>query len=354
MSGILVAPDIQRSFSLSADWLEILALARPRQFASDGDISTANDILEDSAAVTVEGDPDFPDDDPDILDRATEQALDAVFEEIANRQRVLGAAYPFSVQIEKRRLNITVSLTSDDALIEQARAIYIACLYITGVRGGLIDATAAQLKADPDMGNVFQICATIAAAGYMNGDAYWFGHPRPDKMPFMEAIQTVAGLINGVAALAPPPGETMFAKDGGIDVIAWRDHHDGRPAKLIMYGQCASGMNWVGKPVSGKVHRMDAYYLFPPSKHWIPALLTPFPLYSEKENAHSLRTEEAMQGFYRHNEAEMGVVIDRIRLVGWCMEALRDVQPSVKAAVDRLGDLFAWSQSASDAIRLAA
>lgn len=354
MSGVLVAPDIQRSFSLSADWLEILALARPQQSATDADVATPNDILEDSAAISADVDPDFPMDDPGILDPATEQALDAVFEEIGNRCRVLGAVYPFDLRIDGRTLAISVSPPSDDPIIEQGRAIYVACLYMTGVRGGLIDAKAAQLRADPDIGNAFQICATIAAAGYMSGDAYWFGHPRPDQTPFMEAIRSVASLLQGTAAPGPPPGETLYAKDGGIDVIAWRDHHDGRPAKLIMYGQCASGMDWVGKPVSGKVHRMDSYYTLAPSKNWIPALLTPFPLYSEKENSHRLKTEEAMHGFYRQNEAEMGVIIDRLRLVRWCVEALRDVQPTVKEAVDKLGDLFAWSRLASDAVRLAA
>lgn len=356
MSGVLVAPDIQRSFSLSADWLEILALARPHQFATDGDIGTPNDILEDKAAVEAEDiDPDSPSDDPDILNPAIERALDAIFEEIADRKRVLGDVYPFDLTITERRLNLSVSPPSTDELVSQGRAIYIACLYMTGVRGGLIDAKAAKIQADPHMGNVFQICATIAAAGYMSGDAYWFGHPRPDKTPFLDAIRKLAGLLRqGTAAPTAPPGETIYAKDGGVDVVAWRDHHDGRPAKLIMYGQCASGMDWVGKPVTGKVQRMDSFYTITPSKHWIPALLTPFPLYSEKENSHRLRNEEAMNGFYRQNEAEMGVIIDRLRIVRWCVEALRDVQPSVKDAVDKLGDLFDWSKSASDAVRLAA
>jgi hypothetical protein len=354
MSGALVAPDIQRSFSLSADWLEILALARPQQFATDGDIVTPNDILEDRAAAAADEDLGPPGEDPDILDPATERALDAVFEEIASRKRILASAYPFDLKVEKRRLNISVSAQSADELVENVRAIYIACLYMTGVRGGLINAKTAKLKADPDIGNAFQICATIAAAGYMSGDAYWFGHPRPDQTPFMDAVKKLAGLLQATAAPLAPQGETLYAKDGGIDVVAWRDHHDGRPAKLIMYGQCASGMDWIGKPVSGKVNRMEAYYTLKPSKHWIPALLTPFPLYSERENAHRLRTEEAMQGFYRQTEAEMGVIIDRLRLVRWCMEGLRDVQPTVKDAVDRLDDLFAWSQAASAAVRLAA
>lgn len=354
MSRALVAPDIQRSFSLSADWLEILALARPQQFATDGDISTANDILEDRAAVTADEDAGFLNEDPDIVDPGTERAIDAVFEEVASRKKILGSAYPFDLDIAKRRLIISVAKPSDDLIVEQARAIYIACLYMTGVRGGLINAKAAGLQADPDMGNAFQICATIAAAGYMSGDAYWFGHPRPDQTPFMDAVRKLAGFLQATAAPAPPAGETLYAKDGGIDVVAWRDHHDGRPAKLIMYGQCASGMDWVGKPVTGKVNRMEGYYTLKPSKHWIPALLTPFPLYSEKENSHRLRTEEAIQGFYRQNESEMGVIIDRFRLVCWCVQALRDIQPSMKVAVDKLDDLYAWSQLASNAVRLAA
>jgi hypothetical protein len=354
MSGALVAPDLQRSFSLSADWLEILALARPQRSSTDGDIATPNDILEDRAAIAADSDPASPEDDPDILDSATEQALDAVFEELGSRQRILGPAYPFDLNISKRGLTLSVSSAHEDPLTERARAIYIACLYMTGIRGGLIDAKAAKIKADPDMGNAFQICATIAAAGYMSGDAYWFGHPRPDKTPFMDAIRNVAGWLQGTPAPKAPAGETLYAKDGGIDVIAWRDHHDGRPAKLIMYGQCASGMDWVGKPVSGKVNRMEAYYTYAPSKHWIPALFTPFPLYSEKENAHNLRSREAMEGFYRTFEAEMGVIIDRFRIVMWSLAALRDVQPSVKIAVDKLDELFAWSQSAADAAKLAA
>lgn len=355
MSDALVAPDIQRSFSLSADWLEVLALARPHQSATDNDIAGPNDILEDRAAIDLVGDDGFPSEDPDIVDLASEQALDALFEEIAYRKRVLDTAYPFDLEIAGRRLTIKVSPPTGVEAVDQGRAIYVACLYMTAVRGGLINAKAAGIQADPAMGNAFQICATIAAAGYMSGDAYWFGHPRPDRTPFLDAIRKLSGLLRqGAPAATVPLGETLYAKDGGIDVVAWRDHHDGRPAKLIMYGQCSSGMDWPSKTVKGSVDRMDSYYSLPPSKHWIPALLTPFPLYSEKENTNRLRTEDSMRGFYRQNEAVMGVIIDRLRIVKWSIEALRNVQPSMKDAVDRLTDLFDWSQRASEAVRLAA
>ena len=74
----------------------------------------------------------------------------------------------------------------------------------------------------------------------------------------------------------------------------------------------------------------------------------------DKENSHLLRNEEARHGFYRRNEAEMGVIIDRLRIVLWSIEGLRNPQPSMKVAVDRLGDLFDWAHKAHEAARLAA
>ena len=353
MTGILVAPDLQRSFSISSDWIELLALARPEQFATDGDVLQPNDLLEDRAAPTPDDLAVGPSDDPDIIDVAAEPALDAVFEELAYRQSVLGEAYPFNLEIAPRRLLLTVAPPSDNPRIEQGRQIYLACLYISAIRAGILDASAADLVVDPAVGRLFQICATIAAAGYMSGEAYWFGHPRPDETTLLQAISTLAGLLRqGSAASQPPPGETRFAKDGGVDVVAWRDHPDGQPAKLILYGQCASGMNWDGKPVAPKVQRLDSYYTLSPSRHWLPALITPFPLYMDRENAHRIRDEEARGGFYRQIEAEMGIIIDRLRVVRWAMEALNDVQPAVRAAVDRLDEVFAWSEQARDAARL--
>ena len=34
------------------------------------------------------------------------------------------------------------------------------------------------------------------------------------------------------------------AKDDGLDVVAWHSFPDGRPGKVILFGQCATGKNW--------------------------------------------------------------------------------------------------------------
>jgi hypothetical protein len=66
----------------------------------------------------------------------------------------------------------------------------------------------------------------------------------------------------------------------------------------------------------------------------------------DKENAHNLWAEGERGGFYRQYEAEMGIIIDRSRIVMWAVEALRNVGPSAKHAADRLAELFAWSDMA--------
>ncbi|MCY4460021.1 MAG: hypothetical protein OXC26_06420 [Albidovulum sp.] len=348
MRGILVAPDLHRSNVIVADWLELVALARPSQYATLSDILDSHDFLEDRDAPPPQGGEIVPQEDPDILDQSSEAVFDAISDELSFRSKVLKDAYPFRLSSKTSPLKLDVAELADDDFVKQGRDINIACLYMSAIRAGLLNAKACDLKSDPDIGNLFQICATIAAAGYVHGDAYWFGHPRPDRPGILDAVKTLADhLGQGIVAHQVPVGESRYVKDGGIDVVAWRSHHDGRPAKLILYGQCASGVNWEGKSVVAKVNRMDGYYTMSPSKHWLPALLTPFPLYMDKENSHSLSNEEAIHGFYLRNEAVMGVIIDRLRIVLWCIEGLRNPQPSMKTAVDKLGDLFKWEREAA-------
>ena len=350
MSDVLIPPDLQRSYVIAADWLELVALSRPSKSATAKDILNPHDFLEDRAVPHSQG---IEQEDPDIIDWSHEAIYNATFEELGFRAKVLDDAYPFRLSRTEAWPKLIVAEAIDDEIVKQGRDIYIACLYMSAVRAGLLNEKECDLKIDPTIGNLFQICATIAAAGYVHGDAYWFGYPRPDGTRMLAAVKTLSGhLEQGNVVQQTPIGENRYARDGGVDVVAWRSHHDGRPAKLILYGQCASGMNWEGKSVATKVDRMDHYYATRPSRYWLPALLTPFPLYMDKENSHSLRDEDDIRGFYMKNEAEMGVIIDRLRIVHWCIEGLRYQQPAMKAAVDKLDDLFRWKCEATEATRL--
>ena len=342
MTNFLIPPDLHRSYSVCADWLELLAFVRASGLATDGDVIQPNDILEDRATLPPEDAISTIQEDRDIIDQGIENALAAIYDEINTRATTLQSAYPFVVEFGKRSLKISVAAKPDDPLIANGHTVYHACLLMSALRSGLIDAKAAGIQTDPVIGNLFQICATVAAAGYVGGDAYWFGHPRPDQTPLLDAVKTLASHLQAVSSPYRPPGETKFAKDGGIDVVAWRDHRDGRPAKLILYGQCASGLNWESKPVQQKVHRLDSYYIRPPSKNWLPALLVPFPIYMDKENSNELRTEEARISHYRIIESEMGIIIDRLRIVCWFIEGLRNPQPAMSKAIERMNEILEW------------
>lgn len=353
MTRHLSAPNIQGSYVVAADWLELLALSRPERFATDADLTQPAAILADRAAPLAPEDVEEGE-DPDIVDPATERALNAVFEEIAHRQRTLGSYYPFSVEAAPRRLRLSPKPRSQAELVRSGRAIYVSCLMMSAVKSGLVDAKGAKLRSDPHIGNLFQICATVAAAGYVAGDAYWFGHPRPDKTPLLKAVEKlVAYLESGEARQAAPPGAARLAKDLGVDLIAWRAHNDGLPGKTVIYGQCAAGSNWDGKAVEGKVKVLNLYCSTTPTDHWLPALFCPFPLYMEKENAHELWTAEDRAGFYRLKEAEMGVIVDRLRVVGWAVEALRRLRPGARAAAQHLPKLYDWCDEALVAARAA-
>jgi hypothetical protein len=73
----------------------------------------------------------------------------------------------------------------------------------------------------------------------------------------------------------------------------------------------------------------------------------------EKENAHALWSSADKAAFYRQIESEMGVILDRLRIVSWAVEALRRLQPGAKAAARKLPQLFAWCDEALLAARAA-
>lgn len=341
MISELIAPSPRRSFSISADWLELLALIRGSNTATIADLTHTHDLLDDNA-LGSENETGI-ENDPDIVDEQLEKSLNAVAEELGHRQASLGDLYPFKVEFDERRFIVT-ALPDVDDMNKIGRDIYRSCLLISCIRSRLFDPGRVGVIGDPHVGRVFQIAATLAAAGYVSGDAYWFGAPRPDKMPLLDALAGLASAIGvGQARREPPEGETRYAQDAGVDVVAWRDHSDRLPAKIILYGQCASGMNWEGKPVAGKVTRLQRYFSEQLSNFWTPALFTPFPLYMDKEQAHGLWTSSAQRGFYCSLEREMGVIIDRIRVVHWSVRCLESPGPSVRPALDELDSLSEWA-----------
>lgn len=350
MSKNLSSPDANRSYAVAADWLELLALSRASGISTTQDLNEGADILFDPAA---EDQAKPVDDDLDIFDIENEEALDAVFDEIGFRHSCLGEQYPFEVIFEERRLRLQRKEKAVDLSVAAAHDIYSACLLMSCVRFGLLDAEAAGVSEEP-IGDHFQVLATAAAAGYVAGDAYLFGHPRPDETTMIKAVQRLAQLVGaGVAAEGRPDGLSKFAKDGGIDVVAWRHHVDMRPSKLILFGQCASGKNWPGKSVDGYVNELKHYFTRFVTQHWLPAIFVPFQIYTEKENAHVLTNNDERAAYYLTKESSMGIIIDRLRLVHWASSIWVQLPTSASEALADVSEVWKWRDLALDAARAA-
>jgi len=166
--------------------------------------------------------------------------------------------------------------------------------------------------------NLLQILGTVAAAGLVNGSAFSFGHPRPKFSAFAEALREVVEkrVQEGGLRNKPLPGSPVNIKDGGIDVIAWRDFPDGLPGKLLLLGQCATGKNnWYAKGV--RIYRDTFFSDFFSEKFPSPiieAIFVPFCLATNEYQVKGSTHTESLSGVFRHFTTSLGIVVDRCRL----------------------------------------
>ena len=108
----------------------------------------------------------------------------------------------------------------------------------------------------------FQYFATTAMAAEIDGPAWSFGFPRPDRSSFLKKLREIwAHLKDGT--VGPEEGEVPLApKDDGIDVFAGRPHVDGLPGFLLAAAQVATGKDWREKSL--RSHLNDVFF-----KRWL-------------------------------------------------------------------------------------
>jgi len=194
-----------------ADWLELVALT-----ASDHNSSQA-DLERELNRLGVEG-----------ADSICSEAMT----ELEMRISAAGQGYPF---------------TFSGTLLElrgkwQSYTPYVFCLLLSFCDDAQRKVTNVQHEV------LFEKLCCIAAKEYIGGDVRRFGHPRDGvEMPagFVEALK---GLCREVCEWScSHVGRTHSAKDGGLDLVAWKPFPDRRIGKLILFGHCASGANWQDK-----------------------------------------------------------------------------------------------------------
>ncbi len=217
-----------------ADFLELSALKDKRrsvsiqEFVRDLKMASADEVIADSEA---QKDEDQPDD-------ATEALAEAAFSEMEDRSRACGhdsRCYPF----EFRGNTVALQATADVSLYT-----FLALLSWYGKDAGPNGSNGEKLFEE--------VCAKATEA-YLGGPhkhvrSLVFGFPRR-VLPrgFKAALDALCfEMGEGISHRAGRP-KLPHEKDAKLDIVAWREFDDRRQGKLIAFGQCATGRDWVGK-----------------------------------------------------------------------------------------------------------
>ncbi len=215
-----------------ADYLELLALRQADQNSSMTDLMRV--IRRSGSVDAVDGD------GRDGGSDQTEACAHAAFVELEDRILACGeprqARYPFDMSDKRRLLKSTA--TAADSVYG-----FMLLLSAFGLKAGGRDAHPER---------TFEMVCCHAAAALLGGrrrgaEAVRFGSPRTTLPPkFSDAIEVVC---NQAGEMEPSRRVTSTqAKDGQVDIIAWRHFPDRRAGKLMAFGQCAAGRNeWRAK-----------------------------------------------------------------------------------------------------------
>jgi len=265
-----------------ADWMEISAILEPNRQWSDGNTRQA---------LVASG----------LLESGEEDAVaNDALAEIADRESAAAGAYPFTVD---------TGIIALREPVDAAGAAYLFCLLASNAPNPTGAAGHERL---------FEQLCVPAAAAFTGGDSFHFGSPRGhlalEARPFHVALPHLLGLLGDGEALPPQP-EHRNAKDGGLDILAWRGFPDRRAGRLMLWCQCAAGQDWDCKFNEANFHVFaDRFLARRPVPDPVRALFVPFRVDQRKWSDISRRLE--------------GIVFDRCRIA----HTLRN-SPAIPSAV---------------------
>lgn len=244
-NDIMAAPPADAQPIDLADWLELTAF-----FDCDGQARL--DQIDDCMRIQEEE----QEDDIADADAARERLRDAIETEIDFRSNGLRDAYPFALSGDGE--NLALKQRGD----RRGLSFYILCLVLShATRSPILLKTPADANLRDVRKRHFQILSTLAVAGHTNGPAISLGWPRVSGEAILEVVaRACAGACTGIAREVPANTANPSAKDGGIDVLAWKPANDRPPPTVFMFGQAASGWKWAEKTSKDEVGDFLEHY----------------------------------------------------------------------------------------------
>jgi hypothetical protein len=325
---LISAPSTEDHPAILADWLELLALSSPKRESSIRSLSDVMDITQDAEAEDI-GD----------FDAAIEAVISRVTTEIEARVKYLEAAYPF-------RINSVGTLLTLREDIDLGSAVYLFCLLMSHVsRSSLLENFDLTSEAQAGR-DIFQICATLSAAGYCDGPAVSFGWPRRDRSAFSAKLaETYVSFGDGTPRALPLPAAPDHIKDGGIDVIGWRPARDGLPGTFYLLGQVASGHNWHTKTVLKDIDSFHwAWFEVQPVSQHAGAMFVPFCITDTGESAYETADQAFLISKMQFIAKEFGHFIYRYKLPFYASKApgLGATGTSPIEGLDEVPRIYNW------------
>lgn len=334
---MISAPPTEGTSNELADWLELEVLASEDGYAL---LAAINEHLE--------LDEDFEPLEMDDENVTAEKRLQQVASAVDERIRTIGPAYPFFIDSSGTRLTLSAPYCD-------AACAYLFCLIISnGAKDGLLAGDGPWTPDLHSARSLFQICATVAAAGFVEGPAFSFGWPRLDSTGFLHKLRSVYGLFQeGAVHDTPPPGAPIDVKDDRVDVIAWKGGSMGRPGTMYLLGQAASGANWKDKSLKGYADVFHGtWFLKWPSSPVITGTIIPFLLPTEADGEDH-EAQEVVAGKLDRLAREHGVVLFRHRVAKYVARAIELKTEFTIERIDELSLLCAYVTAYQETLRSA-
>lgn len=297
-SKVLSAPPVGSEIDVIVDWLELDAFFSQFAQASLDDAISSQQLQADDAEENI-----------GEKDKAEEDLRAAIEVEISFRANALGEAYPFELSSDAE----VITLTADDDMAAPS-SVYLVCLILSHVtKSPILTIPPNEEMVRLARKRLFQIIATLAAAGHASGGAVSLGWPREKKESIIQVVgRAVALSQTGEARAAPHTLEPPGAKDGGLDVLAWKVAPDGPPPELFYFVQAASGLNWVAKSAKSD-HPQFTHCYFSAVPECPVVFLTVCPF----------RVSEHQK---KYQQLDHGTISDRTRAPAMAMVALQSAQ----------------------------
>jgi hypothetical protein len=239
-------PPIKSNPAILCDWVEIKAISSPSGKFRLSSLKRFADTHRETEDTDFEGQHRHEENTSEqgASGEDADAFLDSIIGELSERAISLSDCYPFELD----ETNNCILLKSD---LTEGEFIYLFCLFLSNSKRGEIFDGSWLPHIDHVTRDLFQVCATLAAAGEVRGSAISFGWPRPNNNPpFLKRLQEVYALFGeGEVVTEPRPGVSPSPKDEEVDVIAWTPRLDNAAGTYYLLGQVASGDNWEAKSI---------------------------------------------------------------------------------------------------------